>query len=150
VDEDGEPIYESAIGYEFDYLVREENGDQIQLRLRDKKEGWVDKESLVLLKEANEFFTKALDADPDNALLYRQLRSHARHANGDLRGGIEDASEAIRLEPDAAESRHYRGWLYGQKKDYDKALADIDAALEMKPDSADFLCSRSYVKQLKK
>ena len=82
IDDDGEPVYEAAIGYEFDYIVREENGDQILLRLRDKKEGWVEKESLVLMKEASEFFTKALDADPDNAVLYRQLRAHARQSTG--------------------------------------------------------------------
>jgi tetratricopeptide (TPR) repeat protein len=149
VDDDGEPVYETSSAYETDYVVRDEQNALVLLRTRDRVEGWVEKESLVPLKEAVDFFGKALADNPESAALNRQLRAHARRAAGDLAGAIDDLSEAIRLENESPELYDHRAVLWTEKKEYAKALADIDEAIRLKPDSAVLRCNRAYVRLAK-
>jgi Flp pilus assembly protein TadD len=146
VDDDGEPIYDMTVGNDPDYVVRDEQGELVQLRTRNRAEGWIEKESLVLLKEAVEFFGKAIEENPDAAALNYQLRAHARRATGDLAGAISDISEAIKLEPDSAELLDHRAVLLTEHKELPQALADIDEALRLKPDSARLRCTRAYIR----
>jgi tetratricopeptide (TPR) repeat protein len=145
VDDDGDPVYEMTDAYDTDYVVRDEQGDLVQLRSHARVEGWVDKESLVPLKEAVEFFTKAIADNPEAVVLNHQLRAHARRAAGDLPGALADLNDAIRLEPEAPELFDHRAVLWVEKKELAKALADIDEALRLKPDSAHLRCSRAYI-----
>ena len=149
VGEDGEPIYEVSIGYDPDYVVRDEQGDLVQIRTRNRTEGWVEKESLVPLKEAVEFFGKAIDENADAAALNHQLRAHARHVAGDLPGAIADISDAIGLELESPELFEHRAMLWTEKKELAKALADVDEALRLKPDSAHLRCTRAYIRMQK-
>jgi tetratricopeptide (TPR) repeat protein len=146
VDDDGEPIYEMTDAYDTDYVVRDEQGDLVLLRSRARVEGWVEKETLVPLKEALEFFGKAIADNPESAALNHQLRAHARRSVGDLAGAIDDLNDAIRLEPESPELLDHRAVLWIEKKELAKALADIDEALRLKPDSAHFRSSRAYVR----
>jgi tetratricopeptide (TPR) repeat protein len=149
VDDDGEPIYAITVAFDPDYVVRDVQGDLVLLRSRNRNEGWIEKETLIPLKQAVEFFTKALEENPDATAINHQLRAHARQATGDLDGAIADISEAIRLEPDSAELFDHRAVLWTEKKDLGKALADIDEAVRLRPDSTHMLTTRGLIRMRK-
>jgi len=46
---------------------------------------------------------------------------------------IADCSEAIRMNPNEMEAYHNRGFLYEKTGDYDKTIADFEAALRFDP-----------------
>jgi tetratricopeptide (TPR) repeat protein len=57
-------------------------------------------------------------------------------ATGDLRQyekAIEDYSQSIRLEPDAAYTFNNRGFTYAYMGQYEKAIEDYDRALDLTP-----------------
>ncbi|MFP6672211.1 MAG: tetratricopeptide repeat protein, partial [Pirellulaceae bacterium] len=60
-----------------------------------------------------------------------------------------DYSEAIRIKPDLAESYHSRGFNYGAKGEYDKAIADFTAAIRHNPTNADSYFGRGVAYQSK-
>jgi hypothetical protein len=145
--EDGTPGYKAFVSGDFSFLVRDEQGDQILLRNHEGKEGWVDKDTVLLDTDAVAFFTKAIEDDPA-AELYK-LRAIANSINRKHDAAIADATEAIRLEPmhweHYAQRSHYR---YG-KKDYDKAIEDIDEAMRLKPGLTSLTASRAFFRAKK-
>ncbi|MDR0597069.1 MAG: tetratricopeptide repeat protein [Treponema sp.] len=50
-----------------------------------------------------------------------------------------DFSLCIALRPDNADSYNGRGFVYGKKGDYDRAIEDFDRAIELDPS-----CSAAY------
>jgi tetratricopeptide (TPR) repeat protein len=142
VDDEGNPTYTTANGFQLDYLVRGEQEEQALIRTREGHEGWVPKENLVLLKDADAFFTKEIESQPEMAVLY-QLRAHARRSNNDLKGAIADLTTAIDLEPESAEIRNHRALVWMARKEPDKALSDLEEALKLKPESAIIRCNKA-------
>ncbi|MDR1129288.1 MAG: tetratricopeptide repeat protein, partial [Treponema sp.] len=49
---------------------------------------------------------------------------------------IEEYSKAIAFDPDYGDAYNSRGHIYYRRKDYDKAIADYEAAVRLYPDSA--------------
>jgi tetratricopeptide (TPR) repeat protein len=55
---------------------------------------------------------------------------------------IEEFNNAIRLNPEDAESHFRRGECYFFKNDFDKAITDYSRAINLDPDSAQAYCFR--------
>jgi tetratricopeptide (TPR) repeat protein len=69
---------------------------------------------------------------PPLALLYTS-RGTARYRNDDVDGAMADFSQAIKIDPDAANAYSDRGSLYRQQGDPDRALADVEQAIKLNP-----------------
>jgi Tfp pilus assembly protein PilF len=74
----------------------------------------------------------------DHAAAYFD-RAQSKMGNGDVDGAIADYTEAIRLEPRAAEVYHHRGGAWMSKGDNDRAIADVTEALRLAPKSVETL-----------
>jgi tetratricopeptide (TPR) repeat protein len=80
-------------------------------------------------------FTKALELKPKNANALTQ-RSRAWLRHGDLEKAVNDATAALAIDP-REETYGVRGDAYRKLKEYDKALADYDAAQRIDQDVAE-------------
>jgi tetratricopeptide (TPR) repeat protein len=113
------------------YVVAREDMDRIQIN-QEGKPIWVKKDDMVRQKEAVEFFTKRLDAEPDNDTWFA-FRGWVRHRTGNTAEGLKDYAEAIRLNPAAASWYGNRGLIHLEAKKLDEAIADFDSAIELSP-----------------
>jgi tetratricopeptide (TPR) repeat protein len=113
------------------YKVYGERPNHVQVRTREGTSGWLKKSDAVLLDDAVLYFSKLIEANPKDATLYSR-RAAAWRSKGELDAAIKDASEALRLNPNAAYYNN-RALIWHAKKDYDKALADYSQALTMNP-----------------
>ena len=67
-------------------------------------------------------------------------------ASRDLDGVLEAYTLVLEREPENAAALSQRGWIFGQAALYDRALADLDAAVAVEPDSAVTLAFRAAVR----
>lgn len=84
---------------------------------------------------------------PDNSQSAEKAVDRGQQAlsNKDLDRAIEEFSEAIRLDPNNAAARAFRGGSYVAKGEYDKAIGDLNEAQRLRPDIvADPRCSDFY------
>jgi tetratricopeptide (TPR) repeat protein len=72
------------------------------------------------------------------------VRGYRRHQKHDIEGALADYRQAIDLDPTVAETYNARGTIYRDAGDYDRAIADFDAAIALK-DWADPYASRGWV-----
>ncbi len=88
-------------------------------------------------------FERAIAARRRDALgwLGRGIR---RYAESRIDLALSDLAEAIRLEPDLAESHHVRAQIRSAQGDAVRALADFDAAIACDPGDAVILNGRGY------
>ena len=69
---------------------------------------------------------------------------------GDTAAAFNDMNKALELTPDAM-SYKLRGTLKGRYKDYEGAMADLDTAIEMKPDFASaYIAKAGFENEMKK
>jgi tetratricopeptide (TPR) repeat protein len=114
-------------------VTREEKG---RLRVsQDGKPVWVEKDDMVRLKDAVDFYTKKLDEDPNNDIWFA-FRGWARHKQGRTAEGLKDYAEAIRLNPRAASWYSNRGLIHMEAKEYDDAIGDFSSSLDLVPENA--------------
>jgi tetratricopeptide (TPR) repeat protein len=102
-------------------------------------------------QEAIEYYTKAIESNPDDAFLYnnRGLATYygAKKAK-EYKTAISDFSKAIELKPDYAAAYHNRGLAYFKRGGwastgpFDKAISDFTKAIELKPDYLDAYYNR--------
>jgi tetratricopeptide (TPR) repeat protein len=128
-------------------VVREEKG-RLQLS-QDGKPIWVEKDHMVRLKDAVDYYTKRLDDEPNNDVWFA-FRGWARHKQGKTAEGLKDYSEAIRLNPQGASWYGNRGLIHMEAKQYDDAIADFSSALELFPESPQAYRNRAMAYSRKK
>jgi tetratricopeptide (TPR) repeat protein len=127
------------------FLAQTADGDKREFemavamtRVLSENDGWlvvyapgtesrVKKSDMVLLNDADSFYTEYVRDNPVSAWGFDR-RGIARRMHGDFENAIKDFSESIRLEPTAA---HYnnRGTAWSAKRDFDKAIEDYNAAI---------------------
>lgn len=93
-------------------------------------------------------YTKGIELDPNNSRLWGQ-RCWSRAVVGrQLQEAIDDCNKASSLSPKIPQIFAYRGIVYLKLGQFDKALADYDAAFSLTkiPDHADWLYVRGVTK----
>ena len=93
-------------------------------------------------KEAFEVYAKAIKMKPDDAEIYFRSGIAGEQLTGYIALAILDYSKVIELNPRAyllAESYKRRAFLYEKQQEYNKALQDIDKAIELNYDDVAFL-----------
>jgi tetratricopeptide (TPR) repeat protein len=64
----------------------------------------------------------------------------------DLDGVLEAYTLVLEREPENTAALSQRGWIFGQAELFDRALADLDGAVAVEPDSAVTLAFRAAVR----
>jgi tetratricopeptide (TPR) repeat protein len=113
------------------YRVYGERPNHVQVKTREGVSGWMRKTDVVLLEDAVAFFTTQIAARPNDASGYSR-RGSAWKSKGEFDQALKDATEAIRLSPNAAYYNN-RATIWHAKKDYDKAIADYGQAISLNP-----------------
>ena len=93
-------------------------------------------------------FDKVIEIDSEYADAYFR-RGYAHYRNKNDVKAMADADEAIRLNPDHANAYSLRGWL-NVEKDYKKAIAYYDKAIDMQLADTDTYYFRGAANYLKK
>ena len=76
------------------------------------------------------------------------LRGIALYSKKKYEHAIDDLSEAVRINPKAESSFYYRAKAFKGSNLYDKALADVEAALKIKPDLNEALVLQAELNKL--
>src|SRR4051812_11746972 len=97
-------------------------------------QGLVSKENTVPAEKAYEHFTAALKKNPSDHKALR-YRAAAALRGGKPRQAIEDLSRAIEVEKSDYLAHVSRGIAWEHLGDYDKAIADLKAAIKLNPKS---------------
>ena len=102
------------------------------------------------LEEAAAAFTRAIELEPsDPYLLF--ARGQVYYAQGKFDDAIGDYTRVITdLDPQNAEGLRYealcnRGWAYSEKRELDRALADLDEAVKTDGSNLEALLARGLV-----
>jgi WD40 repeat protein/Tfp pilus assembly protein PilF len=83
-----------------------------------------------------EFYTSALELDPENVEAY-QRRAHAYDDLGKYGEAIRDFTEALKRQPDNAHVLVYRAYDHARLQQIQEALIDLRAALDRNPKHAE-------------
>lgn len=86
-------------------------------------------------------FTKVLEADPKNALVYLS-RARAQYRSNDYRRALEDALKATELDPKLQDAYLYSAYSREWLGDLAGAVADTNKNLELAPESCERLADR--------
>ena len=97
--------------------------------------GWLKKDDVVPLDEAEAYFSEVLQKEPKNAWAYN-LRGLVREQQGDLDAAIDDFSQALASDPQLAVALNNRGIAYDRKGEPQQAIGDFGAAIKLDPDFA--------------
>jgi tetratricopeptide (TPR) repeat protein len=119
------------------------------LRLHDRHhEGWVQKADFVLAREAIDYFSRIIEANPKDTFALG-MRGAAWLDKKEPDKAISDFDACIRLNPANGTSFNNRGLAWKDKKDYDKAIADYGEAIRINPKSVVALVNRGVAWRLK-
>lgn len=101
-------------------------------------------------KQAIEYFSKAIDADPSDAEAY-DLRSIAWFRLLNIENAIKDLEIAVTVDPEYHIAFAHLGEIANTKNDFDKAEEYYSKALEVFPDNTVYLQNLAFAKlKLKK
>ncbi|MDH4184556.1 MAG: tetratricopeptide repeat protein, partial [Nitrospinota bacterium] len=93
--------------------------------------------------------SQAIVNDTDNAALYT-FRCRAHMAKKDYATALRDCDHAIRLDPGAVAAYNNRAYIWIERKQLDRAIADANKAMELAPADRYFaLYNRAYALYLK-
>ena len=94
--------------------------------------GWVPSDQVVPLEHAAAYYTRRLQADPNDAWAYL-ARGRVAFEAREWDRAIADLDEAVRLAPDEPRGRHLRGRARAETKALDAAIADYTEAIRLDP-----------------
>ena len=83
-------------------------------------------------KQAEKFFTEAIDLNPDNALAWHN-RGWAYIEQKKFKQALTDFNKASELRPNSELPYFGRGWVYNQQKQYAAAISEYDKVIELNP-----------------
>lgn len=142
-------------GASFD--VKGEKGTRVEVLRPEGGEVWLEKEDVVRLPDAIEFFTKALKENNKDTFALVS-RGWAQHLLGKPEKAIEDFDAFLKLTPADMpvmpgtparwEGLVNRGLVYAEQGEFKKALADLDEALKGWPTLGIARVNRGYTLEL--
>jgi tetratricopeptide (TPR) repeat protein len=106
-------------------------------------------------EDAIERFTRALKqiqnvenrfSDLTNKAIALNFRANALRSQGNVRGALIDANEAIRIEPNRASAYTTRSLARVHLRDEKGALADINSAIKLEPQASQHYLSRGIIR----
>ena len=104
------------------------------LELTEKEKTAVLKKRAYRLVEAKEWAKAVADYDiliaQEEQPLYFEMRAEAKEQLKDLKGAVQDYSQALKLDGAASRLLKARGLLFAKAKQYDRAVADLTAAVK--------------------
>ena len=106
--------------------------------------GWVATRDVVPLKQAESFFTAAIQADSRRAFPYL-MRAAVRTHLKQFDRAMADLDEVLRLDPGCTAALDARAELHAYKDHRDPAFADINRAIEIEPTTSCLYCTRSIL-----
>lgn len=83
-------------------------------------------------KQAEKFFTEAIELNPDNALAWHN-RGWAYIEQKRYKQALTDFNKASNLSPNSELPYFGRGWVYNQQKQYAAAIKEYDKVIELNP-----------------
>jgi tetratricopeptide (TPR) repeat protein len=118
---------------ELNSTVLAERDGRIKIRTVRGKEGWIAKNEVVLLRDAEEYFSSEMKRKlPDKEAFAR--RGWVRYLNGGYRKALEDYDQAIQFEPENGSVWTCRGVIQAALQEHDKAIEDQSQAIRLMPD----------------
>lgn len=87
------------------------------------------------INQAIETYKEAVKADPRNPAVYVTL-ARWQVLYGDYEGAMENAENALLLNPNHALAKAVRGWILGKQGEYLQAEGELKSSLELDPKSA--------------
>ncbi len=145
----GDRVIGTASDLDCSARVRQVDGDLLCIWVDGKKtEGWIKRSDVCLAQEAIDYFTEQIAAHPNDDKAYLS-RAAAREELDELDNALEDATQAIRLNPTPRAFKS-RGSTWLEKKECDKALADYDEAIRLDPYDAQAFLKRAQAWLFKK
>jgi|GEM_PF-3936411 len=105
------------------------------LELTEKEKMTVLKKRAYRLVQAEEWGKAIADYDAliagEEQPLYFEMRAEAKEQSKDLKGALQDYSQALKLAGAASRLLKARGLLFAKAKQYDRAAADLTAAIKV-------------------
>lgn len=83
-------------------------------------------------KQAEKFFTEAIELNPDNALAWHN-RGWSYIEQKKFKQALTDFNKASELRPNSELPYFGRGWVYNQQKQYAAAIREYDKVIELNP-----------------
>ena len=111
------------------YRAEKDEKGRIQVN-QEGKPVWVNKDDLIRLQDAVDYYTKQLDEQPNDDTWFA-FRGWARFRTGKAAEALKDYGEAIRLSPKASSWYSNRGLIQLGTKKIDEAIEDFTTAIEI-------------------
>ncbi len=127
----GVAVKNSVLSNMLTYRVYAERPNHVQVKTREGVTGWMQKKDLVTLSDALAVFSEEIAKNPNDLSGYNR-RAAVWRARGEYDAALKDATEALRLSPQATLYNN-RALIHQTKKDYEKALADYNQAIILNP-----------------
>jgi tetratricopeptide (TPR) repeat protein len=148
----GDRIGDEEIKYQFTgiwpFTVRAEKDGW--LRIHDRiHEGWALKKDFVLARDAIDYFSRRIDANPDDSFALR-MRGAAWLQKHEPDKAIADFDACLRLNPNDGGAYNNRGVGWRDKKDYDRAILDFTDSIRLDPKAPIHYVNRAEAYRLKK
>jgi tetratricopeptide (TPR) repeat protein len=126
------------------FIYQIERADRNQLLISMPSQGllgWVPREAVVEYNQAEGFFTKTIDFEPQSSFAHL-MRAIVCQDNNRLDQSFADLAEAIRLDPRNTSAWIERAFLWQMRNRMDLALADVNKAIQIDPRSSEAFVER--------
>ncbi|MGV3607139.1 MAG: tetratricopeptide repeat protein [Planctomycetaceae bacterium] len=123
------------------YQVLQIEGEQLLLS-NECAQGWVKESSVVLASKANEYFNKAIQAQPTNADLFLR-RAVVSISFGDKDQALDDLNESLRLNANQFQAIMLRAQLHWEGHHIAMSLHDLEKGLDITREGVSTLFAQS-------
>jgi tetratricopeptide (TPR) repeat protein len=123
------------------FRIRKVDGERLYLAALGKK-GWAPASSVVLVRDAEAYFSAALQTKPRDSFAYLMRGIVRAEESPEEDDSLADFDEAIRLDAGNVDAYLCRALLWLERKNVDRSLLDCNAALQIAPANPYALVSR--------